>query len=160
MTRSRTLLAALLLAPLAAACFADPAGPELIIDPVMPLRLSAVSANGSALPASVPLSSTGSQGHVFTSAQLVISGSDSLQLVIATRPTSYLGAALWLDTLRAHVRSHGDSIIVTPMGSHRFAFNPRGNFGQDGSLIFTLRDVTLSSDGSTITTPVTLLFPR
>lgn len=62
MKRSRTLLAALLMAPLAAACFADPLAPELIIDPVHPVRLSAVSANGHALPASVPLSTTGSQG--------------------------------------------------------------------------------------------------
>lgn len=160
MKRSRTLLAALLMAPLGAACFADPLAPELIIDPVHPVRLSAVSANGHALPASVPLSTTGSQGHVFTSAQLVIMAPDSLQVVIATRPASYMGAALWLDTLRAHVRPDGDSIIVTPMGSHRFAFNQRGSFGADGSLLLTLRDLTLSSDGSTISTPVTLLFAR
>ncbi|HEY0932008.1 MAG TPA: hypothetical protein VGE27_18980 [Gemmatimonas sp.] len=160
MKRTRALLAALLAMPVAVACFSDPLGPDLIIDPVQPLRLSAVSANGQTLPASVVVSAGSSQGHVFNAAQLLITAPDSLRVVIATRPAGYMGAALWLDTLRARIQSTDDAIIISQLDANPLVFDPRASLTPDGSLVLTLRDVTVSSDSSTISTPVSLLFAR
>lgn len=156
----RTLLAALALAPLSA-CLGDPAEPEVIIDPLEPVILNAVSANGQALPAIIHLQGQQESERQLTQAVLTLKAPDSLQVVLFVRQSTTNGTAstMHVDTLHAHARTQGETLLITPMGAHPFYLDERVSIGADGSIILTVKQLSGSAGTAPIlAAPVALLF--
>lgn len=157
--RLRTLLAALALAPLSA-CLGDPAEPEVIIDPLEPVILNAVSANGQALPAIIHLQGQQESEHQLTQAVFTLKAPDSLRVVLFVRQsTNGTASTMHVDTLHAHARTQGETLLITPMGAHPFNLDERVSIGADGSIILTVKQLS-GSAGTTpiLAAPMALLF--
>lgn len=157
--RIRTLLAALALVPLSA-CLGDPAEPEVIIDPLEPVVLNAVSVDGQALPATIHLQGQPESEHQLTRAVFTLKAPDSLRVMLFMRQSTMNGTTtMHVDTLHAHAYTQGETLIIAPMGAHPFNLDERVNIGTDGSIILTVKQLPgAAGTAPLLAAPMALLF--
>ena len=163
---TRSLLPVVALALATTSCLSDPVEPVVITECLRclggPVAFAAVSANDRALPAFIGPDGATRSGRLLTGASVVIVSPDSLQLVLTTRQVAENGeaGAAVDDTLRAYIRWQDSTLVLSPMGTYPLLLREQASLRSDSSLLLTVEQPLVSSDGAVAVYPVVLEFRR
>ena len=163
---NRSLLPVLALALVTTSCLSDPVKPVVVTECLRclggPIAFAAVSANGRALPTFIDPDGATRSGRLLTGASVVIVSPDSLRLVLTSRQVAENGeaGAAIDDTLRAYIRWQDSTLVVSRMGTYPLLLREQASLRSDSSLLLTVEQPFVSSDGGAAVYPVELELRR